>query len=89
MPDFVPLNTRICCGRRTRTARLIDTTTSQYYVLLAGRWFARRRSPARGGYVANKRAGRPTRRIPPTSLAGAVLPSVAGTPQAQSALIAN
>ncbi len=89
-PDFVPLNnTQLLWASNTHSDVLIDTTTSQYYVLLAGRWF---RAPALAGpwsYVANNALPADFARIPPTSLAGAVLPSVAGTPQAQSALIAN
>ena len=89
-PDFVPLNnTQLLWASNTHSDVLIDTTTSQYYVLLAGRWF---RAPALTGpwtYVASNALPADFARIPPTSLAGAVLPSVAGTPQAQSALIAN
>jgi len=89
-PDFVPLNnTQLLWASNTHSDVLIDTASSQYYVLLAGRWF---RAPALSGpwtYVANNALPADFAKIPPTSLAGAVLPSVAGTPQARSALIAN
>ncbi len=89
-PDFVPINnTQLLWASNTHSDVLIDTTSSQYYVLLAGRWF---HGPSLSGpwsYVAANALPADFAKIPPTSLAGAVLPSVAGTPQAQSALIAN
>ena len=89
-PDFVPLNdTQLLWASNTHSDVLIDTRSSLYYVLLAGRWF---RAPSMTGpwsYVANDALPADFARIPPTSLAGAVLPSVAGTPQAQAAVIAN
>ncbi len=89
-PDFVPIvGTQLLWASNTHSDVLIDTTSSLYYVLLAGRWF---RATGLGGpwtYVASDALPRDFANIPPHSLAGAVLPSVAGTPQAQQALIAN
>ena len=89
-PDFVPINnTQLLWASNTHRDVLIDTRTGLYYVLLTGRWF---RAPAMTGpwsHVANDALPPDFARIPPTSLAGAVLPSVAGTPQAQAAVIAN
>ena len=89
-PDFVPINnTQLLWASNTHSDVLIDARTSLYYVLLTGRWF---RAPSMTGpwsYVANDALPPDFARIPSTSLAGAVLPSVAGTPQAQAAVIAN
>ncbi|HEX6944824.1 MAG TPA: carbohydrate-binding family V/XII, partial [Casimicrobiaceae bacterium] len=73
----------------THSDVLIDTTTSSYYVLLAGRWFRSQGLSGPWSFVAANALPPDFARIPPTSLAGAVLPSVAGTAQAQEALIAN
>jgi len=89
-PDFVPINnTQLLWASNTHNDVLIDTRTSQYYVLLTGRWFS---GPSLNGpwnHVPNDALPPDFARIPSTSLAGAVLPSVAGTPQAQAAVIAN
>jgi hypothetical protein len=89
-PDFVPINgTQLLWASNTHSDVLIDTANNQYYVLLAGRWF---RAPSLSGpwtYVANNALPSDFAKIPKSSLAGAVLPSVAGTPQAREALIAN
>ncbi len=62
---------------------------NNYYVLISGRWY---RAPGLNGpwaYVASTNLPADFRRIPPDSPRGIVLASVAGTPQAQEALIAN
>ena len=59
-------------------------------MLLAGRWFTVGVADrARGPSLPSNALPADFARIPPHSLAGAVLPSVAGTPQAQEAVIAN
>ena len=89
-PDFVPIvGTQLLWAANTASDVLIDTTSSNYYVLLAGRWF---RSSALTGpwtFVASDGLPADFARIPPHSLAGAVLPTVAGTPQAQEAAISD
>ena len=89
-PDFVPLaGTALKWASNTRSDVLQDSATGAYYVLLAGRWF---RAPALTGpwtFVASDALPADFARIPPMSLAGAVLPAVAGTPQAKVALIEN
>ena len=90
-PDFVPIvGTQLLWASNTTSDVLIDTTNNNYYVLLAGRWFT---SAAHERAVDVRRRAtrcRPTSRsIPAQSLAGAVLPTVAGTPQAQEAVIEN
>jgi hypothetical protein len=89
-PDFVPIvGTSLLWAANTISDVLVDATTKDYYVLLAGRWF--RASALNGQWtsVANNALPPDFSRIPPTSLAGAVLPAVAGTPQAQQALNEN
>ena len=89
-PDFVPIvGTSLLWASNTKADVLVDTATSLYYALLAGRWF---RSSALTGpwtFVASNALPADFARIPAASLAGAVLPAVAGTPQAQEAVIAN
>jgi hypothetical protein len=89
-PDFVPIvGTQLLWASNTTNDALIDITSNNYYVLLAGRWF---RSASLSGpwtFIPSNALPADFARIPPHSLAGAVLPSVAGTPQAQEAVIAN
>ncbi len=89
-PDFVPIvGTQLLWASNTTSDVLIDTTNNNYYVLLAGRWF---RSTAMTGpwtFVAGDALPSGFAKIPPASLAGAVLPTVAGTPEAQVAVIEN
>ena len=89
-PDFVPIvGTQLLWASNTANDVLIDTTSNNYYVLLAGRWF---RSAALTGpwtFVASNALPPGFAQIPKGSLAAAVLPSVAGTPEAQQAAIAN
>ena len=89
-PDFVPINgTQLLWASNTTSDVFVDTTNSQYFVLLSGRWFT---GPAMSGpwtFVANNALPADFARIPTGSLASAVLPTVAGTPQAQAAAIEN
>jgi hypothetical protein len=89
-PDFVPIvGTSLLWASNTTSDVLVDTNSNLYYVLLAGRWF---RGPGMTGpwtFVASNALPADFARIPATSLAAAVLPTVAGTPQAQEAVIAN
>ena len=89
-PDFVPISgTQLLWASNTTSDVFVDTTNNNYYVLMSGRWF---RAPQLGGpwaFVAANALPADFARIPPASQAGAVLPTVAGTPQAQEALISN
>ena len=89
-PDFVPVSgTQLLWAANTTADVFIDTSDNHYYVLMAGRWFS---APALSGpwsFVAANALPADFARIPPASQAGAVLPTVAGTPQAQEALISN
>ena len=89
-PDFVPIaGTQLLWASNTTADVFIETSNNNYYVLMSGRWF---RAPALTGpwtFVAANALPADFARIPPASLAGAVLPTVAGTPQAQEAVISN
>jgi len=89
-PDFVPVvGTTLLWASNTTSDVLRDSTSNDYYVLLAGRWF--RASALNGQWtsVASNALPPDFAKIPPTSLAGAVLMTVAGTAQAQQALNEN
>ncbi len=89
-PDFVPIiGTQLLWASNTTSDVLIDISNNNYYALMAGRWF---RSAALTGpwtFVASDALPADFAHIPAQSLAGAVLPTVAGTPQANEAVISN
>ena len=87
-PRFTPIaGTALAWGSNTAADVILDGAT--YYALVSGRWY---RAPTLGGpwaYVPSPALPADFRRIPPASPAGVVLASIAGTPQAQEAVIAN
>jgi hypothetical protein len=91
-PSFTPIaGTNLQWATNTTADVILDTGSANYYILVAGRWY---RAPALTGagpwtYVASNTLPADFKRIPVNSPAGVVLASVAGTPQAQEALIAN
>ncbi len=89
-PDFVPVvGTQLLWASNTTSDVLIDIASNHYYLLLAGRWFTSAALSGPWTFVASNALPADFARIPPHSLAGAVLPSVSGTPQAREAVIAN
>ncbi|HEV8502411.1 MAG TPA: carbohydrate-binding family V/XII [Casimicrobiaceae bacterium] len=89
-PDFVPVvGTQLLWASNTTSDVLIDIASNRYYLLLAGRWFTSAALSGPWTFVASNALPADFARIPPHSLAGAVLPSVSGTPQAREAVIAN
>src|SRR5450631_578048 len=89
-PDFVPIvGTQLLWASNTTNDVLIDTTNNDYYVLMSGRWFKAQGLTGPWTFVASNALPPGFAQIPPASLAGAVLPTVAGTPEAQEALISN
>ncbi len=89
-PDFVPIvGTQLLWASNTTSDVLINTANNQYYVLLAGRWFTGPNMTGPWTFVASNALPPDFAKIPAQSLAGAVLPTVAGTPQAQAAVIEN
>jgi hypothetical protein len=82
-------NTALLYVTNTENDIFVHTTTQDHYVLLAGRWFS---APSMRGpwtYVASDKLPADFARIPETHAKANVLVSVAGTPQAKEALIAN
>jgi hypothetical protein len=89
-PDFVPINrTQLLWAANTTSDVFIDTTNNNYYVLMSGRWFRASALTGPWSFVASTALPADFSNLPAQSLAGAVLPTVAGTPQAQEAVISN
>ena len=89
-PDFAPIvGTELLWASNTTSDVLINTANSNYYMLLAGRWFMSNALTGPWAFVASNALPPDFAKIPAQSLAGAVLPTVAGTPQAQEAAIEN
>jgi hypothetical protein len=88
--DFAPIvGTSLAWASNTTSDVLRDSASNAYYVLLAGRWFRAASLTGPWTFVASDALPADFARIPPESLAGAVLPAVAGTPQAREAVIEN
>jgi len=90
-PNFQPVSsTELLWATNTTADVFIDTSNNLYYALISGRWFS---TPDLNNgpwqYVASNGLPSDFKRIPVNSKAGVVLASVAGTPQAKEALIAN
>jgi hypothetical protein len=89
-PNFISVaGTNLLWATNTAGDVFIDNTNSYYYILIAGRWYT---APAINGpwsFVPPNGLPPDFSRIPAGSPAAVVLASVAGTPQAQEALIAN
>ena len=90
-PNLVPITgTPLLWANNSAIDVIVDTSNSNYYVLISGRWY---RGAALSGpwtYVASNALPPSFKQIPATgSPASVVLQSVAGTPQAQEAIIAN
>ncbi|HYN61348.1 MAG TPA: carbohydrate-binding family V/XII, partial [Rubrivivax sp.] len=89
-PNFVPITgTQLLWAANTTSDTLIDTANSNYYVLMSGRWFRAAALTGPWTFVPNDALPADFARIPPQAPAGAVLPTVAGTSQAQEAVISN
>jgi len=90
-PDYEPIDgTDLLYVRDSSTNILLDTKDQRHYLLLSGRWF-RSQSLSDGPweYVAHDKLPADFAKIPVGHPKGAVLASVAGTPQAQEARIDN
>ncbi len=89
-PAFAPVaGTSLAWASNTAADVLQATESNQYFVLLAGRWF--RAAALAGPWAFMRSPDLPAdfKKIPVNSRAGVVLAAVAGTPQAEEALIAN
>ena len=89
-PNLQPIaGTGLLWATNTTSYVIVDTSNNNYYVLLSGRWFT---APSLGGpwsFVPSTALPAAFATIPPSSPAGVVLAAVAGTPQAQEAVIEN
>ncbi len=88
-PNFVPVAGTLLWATNSSSDVFIDTTTNDYFVLLSGRWFRALGTNGPWAFVAANALPPDFARIPTTSPAAVVLAAVAGTPQAQEAVIAN
>jgi hypothetical protein len=82
-------NTELVYVTNTENDIFVHTTTQAHYILLAGRWFSAQSMRGPWTYVASDKLPADFARIPATHEKANVLVSVAGTPQAKEALIAN
>lgn len=89
-PNFIPITgTGLLWAENTTADILVNTANNDYYTLLSGRWY---RAPGLSGpwtFVPSTALPPDFSRIPRNAPAAVVLASIAGTPQAQEALIAN
>jgi hypothetical protein len=89
-PTLAPVaTTDILEVTNTNDDLFVYTPEQAYYVLLSGRWFRARSPQGPWTFVAGENLPRDFARIPESHPKGAVLASVAGTPQARQAVIAN
>jgi hypothetical protein len=89
-PNLQPINqTALLWASNTTADVIVDTATNFYYVLISGRWYRASSLNGPWSFVAGSDLPPDFNRIPPDSPAGVVLASVAGTPQAKEAVIAN
>jgi uncharacterized protein (TIGR03000 family) len=89
-PDFAPIDgTKLLWVKNTTSQILMDTADSRYYVLLSGRWFRAKSLEGPWEFVAADKLPADFAKVPETHPRGDILSSVAGTPQAREALIAN
>jgi hypothetical protein len=88
-PNFVPVAGTLLWATNSSTDVFIDTATNDYFVLLSGRWFRAVGTSGPWSFVPANALPADFARIPLSSPAAVVLAAVAGTPQAQEAVIAN
>ena len=88
-PNYVPVAGTLLWATNTGADVFIDSASNNTYLLLSGRWFRSAGMNGPWSFVASNALPSDFARIPTSSPAGIVLASVAGTPQAQEAVIAN
>jgi len=89
-PNLQPIgNTGLLWAANTTADVIVDTATSNYYALISGRWYMAQTLTGPWSYVPSTSLPAAFANIPPSSKAGVVLASVAGTPQAKEAIIEN
>jgi len=89
-PNLVPLpNTNLLWASNTAADVFVYTSNNDYYILISGRWYRGAGLDGPWTYVAANALPADFARIPKNGPASVVLASVAGTPEAREALIAN
>ena len=89
-PDWSPIpGTELLYVTNTNAHVFLELKTQLTYVLLSGRWFRARSTSGPWQFVSPNQLPADFARIPETHPQGLILASVAGTPQAQEAVIAN
>lgn len=89
-PNFIPVTeTSLLWAENTTADVLVNTANNDYYILLSGRWYRSGSMSGPWSFVPANALPADFSRIPKSAPAGVVLASIAGTPQAQEALIAN
>ncbi|UKK83157.1 hypothetical protein L7H23_11315 [Sphingopyxis sp. BSN-002] len=88
-PQFAPIAGTTLAYVVNTPADVFVVANTSWYVLVSGRWFTAPSAKGPWTYVAPDKLPADFARIPADSAKGAVLASVAGTPEAREALIAN
>ncbi len=89
-PAFTPIpGTSLSWASNTANDVFLDTAQNTYFILLSGRWYFSGDLSGPWGYMASNYLPADFHKIPADSPAGIVLASVAGTPQAEEAVISN
>ncbi len=88
-PSFIPIAGTLLWANNTSADAFVDTTTNNYYLLISGRWFRAATPSGPWAFVPANALPPDVAHIPTNSPAAVVLAAVAGTPQAQEAVIAN
>ena len=82
-------STELVYVTNTENDMFVHTATQGHYILVAGRWFSSQSMKGPWAYVAPDKLPADFARIPVSHAKASVLVSVAGTPQAKEAMIAN
>jgi hypothetical protein len=90
-PQFTPIkDTNLLFVSNTESNIFMDTGSQEYYTLLSGRWFkSKSLQDGPWSYVAPDKLPGDFAKIPPESTKGFVLVNVAGSQQAQEAVLDN
>jgi hypothetical protein len=81
--------TQLVYVTNTENDIFVHTQTQNHYILIAGRWFSSQSMNGPWQFVPGDKLPADFAQIPPTHPKASVLVAVAGTPQANEALIAN
>jgi hypothetical protein len=90
-PEFGPIEgTQLLYMTNTENDVLMDISSQQYYILISGRWYkSKSMNKNNWEYVLPEKLPADFSKIPADSDMGTILPNVAGTPEAQEALLEN